>query len=302
MIKISCCWLYAISKYGYPPSIENTGKAIKEIRRLGFRFAELEGVGEKNLLAVSANRRELKEICDGEGVEVVNFCPVLPQIVSLDEKERRKGLDLFKIGVELANFFGASTIQTDSYAPPFEYVGEPPYKCNVSFGQVFKAEVHPDFDWEKQWDAMVDSYRACAEMAEKSGLKFCLEPRVGEMISNTDSLLRLIDHVDHANLGAVLDTAHLNAQYEFLVLSIEKLRGRIFYVHAADNDGSDNRHLALGDGNIDWDGIAKGLRKHGFSGAAAIDVGRIDDLDEAMVRSKRFLEDLFEKEGLEFES
>jgi glycerophosphoryl diester phosphodiesterase len=36
--------LYAISKYGYPPSIENTYRAVKEMKKLGFEYIELEGV------------------------------------------------------------------------------------------------------------------------------------------------------------------------------------------------------------------------------------------------------------------
>ena len=36
-MKISCCWLYAISKYGYPPSIPDTYRAVEEMAALGFR-------------------------------------------------------------------------------------------------------------------------------------------------------------------------------------------------------------------------------------------------------------------------
>jgi hypothetical protein len=45
-MKISCCWLYAISKYGYPPSLEDTFKVLGEMRDMGFTSVELEGVRE----------------------------------------------------------------------------------------------------------------------------------------------------------------------------------------------------------------------------------------------------------------
>jgi len=66
-MKISCCWLYAISKYGYPPSMPDTFKALGDMKALGFEYVELEGVRRDNLMAVYENRHELKKFCDGEG-------------------------------------------------------------------------------------------------------------------------------------------------------------------------------------------------------------------------------------------
>ena len=94
-------------------------------------------------------------------------------------------------------------------------------------------------------DALVDAFGRCFDIAAEAGLKFCLEPRVGEQIANTDALLRLIDACGRPNFGAVLDTAHLHAQKEILPLSVEKLGKRIFYLHVADNDGMKNDHWAV---------------------------------------------------------
>ncbi|MBC7326579.1 sugar phosphate isomerase/epimerase [bacterium] len=300
-MRIGVCWLYAISKYGYPPSLENTFRVIKEMHDLGFRYIELEGVGEENMKEIYANRKELKKLCDDLGLIVHNFCPVIPDIVSLEQKQRQKGRDLFKMGIELANFFGCETIQTDSFAPPLKFIGEKPYKEMVDFGLQFKVEISPGFSWEAQWGVLVESFKFCAEEAKKAGLKFCLEPRVGEMICTTDGILRLIDWVDDENLGAVLDTGHLNAQKEILPLSVEKLGKRVFYVHFSDNDGKVNEHLGLGRGNIDFEEILKGLLRHNFQGVIGLDIGRIPNLDEEMKRSKEFLIELFEKLGIKGE-
>lgn len=48
-MKISCGWNYAISKYGYPPSMGDTYRAIEEMAGMGFKNVELEGIGEENL-------------------------------------------------------------------------------------------------------------------------------------------------------------------------------------------------------------------------------------------------------------
>lgn len=297
-MKISCCWLYAITRYGYPPSLPDTFQALKNMKALGFEYIELEGVRRDNLLAVYDQRHELKKLCDGEGLKVVNFCPVLPGSVSLDRKERDESWDLFQRALEIAQFFNCYTIQGDSFTPPLRFRGDSPYKESISYGKHFSVEVDPHFKWQDQWNAMVETFSHFTREAGKAGLKFCVEPRVGELLSNTDAILRMMDAVGDDNFGAVLDTAHLNAQKEILALSVEKLGPRIFFVHAADNDGRVNDHVAAGRGTVDWDGVFQGLKKHGFSGYLAIDVGMVPDLDAQYRESFEFLEELAAKHGL----
>ncbi len=291
-MKISCCWLYAISKYGYPPSMENIFKALKEMADMGFEYVELEGVREENLKEVYHNREKIKDHCRNLGVKIINFCPIIPDIVSLDEEKRKKAKDLYMLGIELAKYFDCETIQTDSYTPPLEFIGEAPYKESISYGKHYRVKIDPTFNWDRLWDVLVDSFRFASETAKSAGLKFCLEPRVGEIISNTDALLRLMDYVKSDNFGAVLDTGHQNAQKEILPLSVEKLGNKIFYLHVSDNDGKVNDHLPLGKGNIDWEGIFLALKKHNYQGYVAIDIGNVPDIEKAYIDSKRFLEDL----------
>lgn len=297
-MKISCCWLYAITKYGYPPSIPDTFKVLGEMKALGFEYVELEGVRRDNLLAVYEKRHELKKFCDGEGLKVINFAPVLPSSVSLQRKERKEAWDLFKRAIEIANLFNCYTIQGDSFTPPLKFRGDAPYKESISYGKHFSVEIDPKFKWQRQWDAMVETFSFFTREAKKAGLKFCFEPRVGELVSNTDAILRMMDAVNDDNFGAVLDTAHLNAQKEILALSVEKLGKRIFFVHAADNDGKVNDHVAAGRGTVDWDGVFQGLKKHKFSGYVAIDVGMVPDIDAQYRESFEFLKKMAAKYGI----
>jgi sugar phosphate isomerase/epimerase len=291
-MRICCCWLYAISKYGYPPSLPDTYRAIEEMAALGFKHIELEGVGEENLQAVHGDRKGLKQRCDDAGLKVVNFCPVLPDLVHPEKSRRFHALDLFKVAVEVATSFGCETIQSDSYAPPVEFVGEAPYQSGLRYGQQYRVKIDPAFRWDDVWSWLTDSIGACADEANRASLRFCLEPRVGEIVSNTDGLLRLMDAVDADNFGAILDTAHQHAQTEILPLSAEKLGGRVYAVHAADNDGQTNQHLAVGRGTVDWPALFAALKKHGFSGPVMVDVADGQDLDAQYRESKAFLEQL----------
>jgi sugar phosphate isomerase/epimerase len=278
-MKINCCWLYAISKYGYPPSMADTHRALDEMVALGFDAVELEGVREDNLRAVWTARTDLKKHCADLGAPIINFCAVLPDLFHLDSTRRRHALDLFRLAIEATVLFGAPTIQFDSYAAPVEFVHHRPYGEVVEFKRQFDVRIPEGFSWERVWTILVDTVRTCTALARDAGLRLCLEPRVGELVSTTDALLRLFDQVEDPAFGAVLDTGHLHAQKEILPLSVEKLDRRIFYVHVADNDGRDNEHLAPGRGTVDWEAVFRGLQRHGFTEYVGIDVGRVPDLE-----------------------
>ena len=297
-MKISCCYLYMIDHFGYPPKLENVFTSLRKQRELGFDYVELEGVYEDNLKEVYDARERLKTECDSLGLKITNFSPILPDLVSLDKQKRDHALDLYRLGVELAVYFQASTVQMDSYAPPLKYVGNRPYTGVIEYGTVYQVQVDPNFRWSDLWSVVVDSTARCNEMAKQADLKLVMEPRVGEIISNTDALLRLMDAVGDPNVGAILDTAHLNAQKEILPLSIEKMGSRIYYLHVADNDGRENQHLVPGDGAIDWHGVFTCLKKHHFDGYVAVDVGNVPDTDDAYRRSIRFLKDLEKELGV----
>jgi len=298
-MKISCCFLYVISKYGYPPSLDDMCTCIGEIANLGFTYLELEGIGDDHMEQVYANRKKLKTLCDGRGIKVVNFGAMLPDMVALDGKKQADALTTFEKAIELANYFGAGMIQVDSFTPPLTFIGGEPYRKSIVYEQNYRIAVDPDFKWEDQWAVIVKNIRLCNMMAKKAGLKLVMEPRVGENISNTDAMLRLLDAVDDENFGAIFDTGHQNAQKEILPLSVEKLGKKIFYLHVADNDGCTNKHLKPGDGTIDWEGLFTALKKHAFNGYVAVDVGNVADVDTAYKESIMFLEKVARKVGME---
>ena len=266
-MKISCCWLYAISKYGYPVPVRDIPPALRRMADLGFRYVELEGASEDdNLGELYQDRQAIKSAVRRAGAE-------RGQLLSRHPRDGQPGRGRARSAAHDHVPTGRGAGPSISAAPPsrpiatrppLEFVGERPYKEMLDYGIEFRMRVDPDFSWERQWDVLVETLQFCARVARKADLPFCLEPRVGEMISNTDALLRLMDHVNEANFGAVLDTAHQHAQKEILPLSVEKLGSRIMYLHVADNDGKINEHLALGEGTVDWAGVFQALDKHQF--------------------------------------
>jgi sugar phosphate isomerase/epimerase len=289
-MKIACGWLYALHRYGYPPNFEDTLKGISAAAEWGFDAFEMEAIGEENLKALYARRQELKEHVNSLGLTLANFVPMLPDMVSLDERKQAHALEMFELGTELAVSLNAELVMCDSYEVPLEYVGEAPGDDPIHYGKNYRVEVSADFSWDRVWENLVSVIGRCAGITADHGIRLAMEMRVGEAVSNTDAFLRLYDAIDDPNLGAVFDTAHLHAQKETLPLSIEKLKDRIFLIHASDNDSRTNEHLALGDGTIDWVSIFKALQKHRFDGHIVLDIGDCPDLEGAYLRSKEFLE------------
>jgi len=80
---------------------------------------------------------------------------------------------------------------------------------------------------------------------------------------------------------------------------VEKLGRRIFYVHASDNDGRDNDHLAPGRGTVDWVALLEGLRRHSFDGYIGIDVGGVPDLDTQYREGLAFIRGLLKRSARE---
>jgi len=296
--RVCLAWLYAITKYGYPVPLEGALRALEDASRLGFRYVELEAVGEANLREFEGARAEVRKRLGELGLEVVNFAGIFRELVSPSEAERERAIGLMARAADLAAYFGAELVQTDTFTPPLEFVGPRPYSSAVVFGERYRVRVDPGFSWRRFWSNLVGTMRRAARVAAERGLRLAVEPRVGETVSNSDAMLRLIDEVGEDNFGAVLDVGHLHAAKELIPLSVEKLADRIFYVHASDNDGRDNFHWAPGRGTVDWDGVFEALRKHGFRGPIAVDVGGPDlrgRLDEEVLEAKKFVESMVAK-------
>ena len=127
-------------------------------------------------------------------LQVVNFCPVIPELVSLDERERRSGYELFRWPSSWPVFRVRHDPDRQLHAAP-AFLGERPYKEMLNYGIEFRVAGRPRLRLGRAMARAGGHLPALRAVARQAGLPFCLEPRVGEIISNTDALLRLMDHV-----------------------------------------------------------------------------------------------------------
>ncbi|CAG5003113.1 hypothetical protein DYBT9275_03060 [Dyadobacter sp. CECT 9275] len=293
-IDISCAYLYIISRYGYPPPIEDTVGHIQEMAELGFSSIELEGIGKKNIEYLFKHKVVIKESLEAQGCSVPVLCIVLPQLgAELDAAEEAECLELFEMGCETARFFGTEGVLDNGPLLPLQYPANMPVMRHYSGTEVSSLLPLPASQWEDYWGKLTGRYRAACALAAKYGLDYHLHPCEGCLTPSTDSFLLFAEAVAAPNLMFNLDTSNQFLMRENLPLSLIRLKSRIKYIHISDNTGQRAGHLPPGSGNINWEVFFSVLREVGFNGKLAVDVGgaetEIDDLEAAYKETARWL-------------
>ena len=126
-MRIGITYLYTIFRYGYPHTVDEAFQSIADVRKLGFRFLEMEGLGAPFLRSLYKRRKELVAIAADAGVHVHNFCVVDADMVSLNPDRQSAALDRFKMCAEIADMLGCDTLHLASYTPPVRYLKNRPY-------------------------------------------------------------------------------------------------------------------------------------------------------------------------------
>jgi sugar phosphate isomerase/epimerase len=116
------------------------------------------------------------------------------------------------------------------------------------------------------------------------GIKIAIENIFEE---DPENLRILAEEMNSGNFGLCFDTGHFNL---FSSISLSKWLGMIkpfvIELHLHDNKGYADDHLAIGDGNIDFSSIFKGLE--GIDCVYTIESHTIENVKKSMERLKSF--------------
>ena len=140
-----------------------------------------------------------------------------------------------------------------------------------------------------------NSLRAIIEHAQKLGLCVCLEnmfPRCRAFVEPDDFADILKRFPD---LKLTLDTGHANigARGGRRILQfIKKFGHRIGHLHISDNLGERDDHMPLGSGIIDFEKIARAIKRIGYDDTATLEIFSEDR--QALVQSRQRFDDLFQ--------
>lgn len=292
--RIVACYLYPITRYGYPPPAEGSARYLEELASLGFRSIELEGIHAPHLRAMHAIRGDLRRTLDRLEVEVPYYCVVLPGLASADPATRAANLELFELGCATARDLGAKGVLDNGPLPPYAFPGDLPVVRHYDEDVLARAGLPPSLDWPRYWRDLVATYRDACDVAARYGLDYLIHPAIGVLCATTDGFLHFRAAVDRPNLRFNLDTANQFLARDHLPLALVRLADHVDYVHVSDNRGVKPEHLPIGAGVIDWDVFFATLDRIGYRGAFGVDVGGAEsgvaDLDRAYVDAAAFLE------------
>ncbi len=147
------------------------------------------------------------------------------------------------------------------------------------------AAIHPrtfmtrEYDAEREHEEALRFMKPYCDYAKKISLELGLENMRGpgqsapkeirRFCEETDDLIRLADEL---GVGICWDTGHGNISAQAQKESLMKIGGRLRMVHINDNFAEDDVHIAPFIGNVDWDGVAAGLKNVNYRGSLNLEV------------------------------
>jgi D-psicose/D-tagatose/L-ribulose 3-epimerase len=229
-------------------------------REAGMEFVELL-VPEPGELDASETKAALRD--NGLGVVFAARVNLQRDLASPDASAREAGAVYLESCVDAAVAFGAKIVGGPLYGAPLVFAGRAPAPVDASARQ-------QRIDW------VVAGLARAAKRAASEGVLLALEPlnRFETDIANTtDHALALVDAVGSPALGAMLDTFHMNMEDRDIAAAIRKAGKRIAHFQA-----NENHRGFVGDGHIDWPGVARALVAVGYEGPITLEPFRRDDV------------------------
>lgn len=275
--KIGCLsWCF----HDLSPAV-NPEPALDIIGDLGFDGVEL----------IVTARRDLKEFWTDARIDQINqklqknklrvsqfviFQPVVEDLSSTDAAAREQALAYFEAGCRIGKKFGAPIINivapwARELTGPTEYLPRFYEIENPQPGQKYHIDIAEGFDWNRVWNAYVDTTKACLARAKAHGLKFSIEQHTHCLVPDAASFLRLWDQIRDDDLGYNLDAGWTLLQREYPPVAIHKVGKHLMNVHMRDIDGTMRLFPPFGKGVMDVEAIVTALKAAGFNGFASIE-------------------------------
>ena len=233
---------------------------FKDIKAMGFDFIELLVPEPEDGIHLAAAKDALEEA----GLGIVLAARVNPQrsIASEDSAARQGGLDYLKSCVDSAAALGATIIGGPLYGEPMVFAGRPPLPRSTD-------------DMKARADRMISGLSEVAPLARAAGQVFAVEPLnrfETDMLNTTIQGIALVDAVNDAGLGLMLDTFHMNMEDQSIPDAIRLAGKRTVHFQA-----NENHRGFPGTGNMDWPAIMRALSQVGYNGPLSLEPFRRDD-------------------------
>jgi len=135
----------------------------------------------------------------------------------------------------------------------------------------------------------LESLKNLTKEARSCSINLMYEP-IDTLRDTTENLAKILEKIP--DLYLTLDLGHANLFGKSVEKFIRNFHKKLKHVHLSDNKGSEDLHLPMGTGNIDWKKILKILKKY-YQGTITLEVFS-KDKDYALL-SKEKLRRLWKK-------
>ncbi len=128
---------------------------------------------------------------------------------------------------------------------------------------------------EDSFRHLAERCRGLSERARSLGCYASFEPEPGFFVETLDQFDRLRAEVDHPSFGLTLDVGHAHLlESRSPGECVEAFADVLRHVHLEDMRRPDHVHLAIGEGDVDFEAVCSSLARSGFGGVAALELSR----------------------------
>ncbi len=221
---------------------------VDKVKDLGFDLIEV-CVEDPSTIDAAAIRNRLAAV--GIGATVCGAFGPDRDLSSDDPRVRENGITYLKRCVDIAVNLGARSV----VGPMYSAVGRT---------QMVEQDIR-----RAQRRLAAESIRIAADHAAPEGIRLGIEPLnrfETDLINTVEQGLVLLDEIDRANVGFLLDTFHMNIEEKSIPSAIRAAKGRIVEFHACSSDRG-----TPGEDHLPWPAIVAALAETGYDGPVVIE-------------------------------
>jgi sugar phosphate isomerase/epimerase len=145
-------------------------------------------------------------------------------------------------------------------------------------------QFYPGADFKVMCQSIGQIYKT----AEEYGINIALEnlPAKYWFLMNTPEEFMRLYRETNLPVGIAMDLGHANLEGQIQPF-FNLLTDRIIHIHASNNNGVEDQHNSISDGNIDYDWFAQTLKKIGYDKSVIVE--SMTNMSESIQRLKQLL-------------
>ncbi|HUQ64571.1 MAG TPA: sugar phosphate isomerase/epimerase family protein [Flavitalea sp.] len=195
----------------------------------------------------------LKKVLDDNGMICGSVCAALGPGRDLrgTREEQNTSLDYMKALLDMMPVFGSPVL----VGPLYSAVG--------------RAEPRDDDEYKRQWDLVVKHLQTLSLFAGERNIRLAIEPLnryETDFLNTCSQAMKLVNDIDHAAAGILLDTYHMNIEEKNSASAIRAAASRLYHFHACGCDRG-----APGNDHINWPEISSALKEINYNSGVVIE-------------------------------